>query len=154
MNFSIKIFKEARVFVLKNLKASDPKQFWNVLKTLIIQNNACQASLNDLYNNFKTVNEYQDDSENSVSQDDIENNEEFNKPISESEVWVAIKQLHNNKSAVLDNIENEHIKCTSNLMISIYTHLFNLIFDTAIIPESWSLGVIRPIYKKGNLKLP
>ena len=64
---------------------------------------------------------------NSISQ-----HEELNKPISESEVRVAIKQLrHNNKSAGLDNIKNEHIKCTSNLMISIYTKLFN--FDLRVI---------------------
>ena len=113
LHFSIKIFKEAGVQKLKNLKASNPKQFWNVLNSNN-SNNACQASLNDLYNYFKTVSEYQDDSQKSISQDDIESNEELNKPISESEVRVAMKQLHNNKSAGLDNIKNEHIKCTSN----------------------------------------
>ena len=62
MNFSTKSFKEAGVQKLKNLKASNPKQFWNFLNSNN-SNNACQASLNDLYNYFKTVNEYQDDSE-------------------------------------------------------------------------------------------
>ena len=36
-------------------------------------------------------------------------------------------------------------------MLSIFTKLFNLIFDTGIVPKDWTLGIIRPIYKnKGN----
>ena len=37
-------------------------------------------------------------------------------------------------------------------MCPIYLKLFNLIFDTAIVPESWSERNILPIYKnKGNV---
>lgn len=76
-------------------------------------------------------------------------------PINEFEVQSAIKQLKNNKSPGIDNIKNEHIKNTSQIMIPLYTKLFNLIFDTAIIPKSWSIGVIKPIYKnKGDPSLP
>ena len=32
-------------------------------------------------------------------------------------------------------------------MLSVYTKLFNLEFDTGIVPESWILGDILPIYK-------
>ena len=32
-------------------------------------------------------------------------------------------------------------------MISIYSKLFNIVFDTGIIPESWLTGIIRPVYK-------
>ena len=65
-----------------------------------------------------------------------------------------MKQLKNNKSPGIDNIKNEHIKNTSQIMIPLYTKLFNLIFDTAIIPQSWSIGVINPIYKnKGDPSL-
>ena len=39
-------------------------------------------------------------------------------------------------------------------MIPIYTNLFNLIFDTTVIPDSWSVGVIKSIYKKGDLTFP
>jgi hypothetical protein len=39
--------------------------------------------------------------------------------------------------------------------IDIYEKLFNLIFDTRIIPESWLLGTIKPFYKnKGNKNDP
>ena len=156
MNFNIKKLKEARIQKLKNLKNPNPKQFWNILNSNDSKAN-CQAPLNDLYDYFKSVNEHQNGSERDFSQHDPQfdtaNNEELNKPISEP-VRAAIKQLHNNKSAGLDNIKNEHIKSTSNAMIPIYTKLFNLIFDNAVIPESWSLGVIRPIYEKGDPTLP
>ena len=40
-------------------------------------------------------------------------------------------------------------------MTSIYTKHFNVVFDTAIIPESLTVGVIKPIYKnKGDPKKP
>ena len=50
---------------------------------------------------------------------------------------------------------NEHIKSTINMLLPIYTQLFNIILDTGIVPESWALGDILPIYtNKGNIKLP
>ena len=82
-------------------------------------------------------------------------NIELNQPISQNEVLQAIKNLKNNKSPGPDSVLNEHIKRTTNLLLPIYTQLFNTIFDTGIFPESWALGEILPIYKnKGNMKLP
>ena len=82
-------------------------------------------------------------------------NEQINEPITESEVSTAIKNLHSNKSPGHDNIKNEHIKSTAHIMLPIYCKLFNIIFDTGIIPDARSLGTIKPIYKnKGDPKLP
>ena len=87
----------------------------------------CQAPLKDLYDYFKSVNENQNGLETDLPQTGTDNddtiNEELNKPISESEVRAAVKQLQNNKSAGLDNIKNEHIKSTSEVMIPIYTFI-------------------------------
>jgi riboflavin transporter FmnP len=39
------------------------------------------------------------------------------------------------------------------LMIPIYFKLFNFIFDKGVVPVSWSVGVITPIFKnKGSSK--
>ena len=52
-------------------------------------------------------------------------------------------------------MKNEQIKASCNLMTPMYTKLFNLIFENGLIPESWPVGTIKPIYKnKGDPKLP
>ena len=84
---------------------------------------------------------------------DIDN--EINQPITESEILKKVKMLKNDKSPGSDSIVNEHIKSTIYMMLPIYTKLFNLILDTGIIPESCTIGVIKPIYKnKGDPKAP
>ena len=40
-------------------------------------------------------------------------------------------------------------------MINIYTKLFNLVFQTGIVPDTWNLGIIKPLYKqKGDKSQP
>jgi hypothetical protein len=40
-------------------------------------------------------------------------------------------------------------------MIPIYVKLFNFIFDKGVVPVSWSVGAITPIFKnKGSSKDP
>lgn len=114
-----------------------------------------------MYNYFKNINntEYTEDESTQPNNFDTEAeqvvNEQINRPITESEIEKAIKNLKNNKSSGLDNIKNEHIKVSSTVMLPIYTKLFNLIFDHGFIPESWSVGTIKPIYKhKGDPKMP
>ena len=47
------------------------------------------------------------------------------------------------------------IKSTAHQFINRYEKLFNLIFDCGIIPESWVIGQIKPIYKnKGDSSEP
>ena len=153
MNLSVKQFKNVRIQKLKNLKTTNPREYWKILNSSNPKS-TCQAPLDELYNYFKEVNDYSDHDTTHVSFSQNENNDRINarlnRPFSEAEVRVAISQLKLNKSAGLDNIKNEHIKSTSGLMIPVYTKLFNLVFDTAIIPDSWSVGVIKPIYKKGD----
>ena len=81
-------------------------------------------------------------------------NEEINVPINEAEIVKAAHSLKNNKSPGNDHILNEHIKMSLPLMLPIYEKLFNLVFDTAMIPESWLEGNILPIYKnKGDYRI-
>lgn len=36
-------------------------------------------------------------------------------------------------------------------MVSLYCKLFNIVLDTGIIPDTWTNGIIKPLYKnKGN----
>ena len=60
-----------------------------------------------------------------------------------------------NKAAGIDQILNEHIKSSINIMLPTYTKLLNIVFDTGLLPDSWLLGNIIPIYKnKGEIRNP
>ena len=46
---------------------------------------------------------------------------------------------------------NEYIKESCNVCLPIYVKLFNLILESGHIPESWTVGIIKPLYKsKGD----
>ena len=51
------------------------------------------------------------------------------------------------KAGGLDTVTNEYLKNTVYLMIPIYFKLLNFIFDKGVVPVSWSVGVITPIFK-------
>ena len=78
-------------------------------------------------------------------------NEEINQPITDNEIIEAVHSLKHNKSPGSDETLNEHIKSTLHIMLPTYVKLFNLVFDKAIVPESWLLGDIIPIYKKKGM---
>ena len=55
---------------------------------------------------------------------------------------------NNNKACGIDELINEFFKTSLALMTPIYIKLFNLIFNTGVIPVNWTIGLIKPIYKK------
>ena len=113
--------------------------------------------MKDLYSYFKDLNaqQYEDEPQTNDNHEFSTINEEINTQITETEIYTAIKNLKNNKSSGPDKILNEHIKYTADLMMPVYIQLFNLIFDTGLIPETWTLGNILPIYKnKGDKNKP
>ena len=59
----------------------------------------------------------------------------------------AIGKLKNDKAPDFDNIVNEYIKGTKNILYNLYVKIFNRILDTGYLSEEWLIGVIVPIYK-------
>ncbi len=51
-----------------------------------------------------------------------------------------------------DEVLNEHIKNTADIMMPIYIKLFNKILDSGETPEKWLIGLIIPIYKQKGSK--
>ena len=79
------------------------------------------------------------------------NSDALNIEVTETEIRSYIKNLKKNgKCPGTDEIINEHI----NILICPVTSnvkLFNMIPDTGNTPESWFIGVIKPLYKnKGD----
>ena len=136
---------------LRKLNSKNPKEYWRILNKETKRHKSA-VPVDDFFTFFKQVN----NPENKSSQNNHfhnENmstytNEEINQPITDNEIIEAVHSLKHNKSPGSDEILNEHIKSTLHIMLPTYVKLFNLVFDKAIVPESWLLGDIIPIYKK------
>ena len=113
--------------------------------------------LHDLYIFFKNSNkeEFKEPDYDFDTNTNEQVNETINKEISEDEILKVVKTLKQNKSPGIDGVLNEHIKSTVNIMLPIYVKLFNIVFDTGVILESWLTGNILPIYRnKGDTQNP
>ena len=75
-----------------------------------------------------------------------------NNEISVEEIDKCIRKLKSGKASGLDNVSNEYIKATCDLLMPFYHKLFNVVFDTGVIPESWLIGSIVPIFKNKGEK--
>ena len=49
---------------------------------------------------------------------------------------------------------SELFKAFSGELITFLARIFNTVFSSGIFPKAWSVGCIKPIYKKGDEKLP
>ena len=93
-----------------------------------------------------------EDNENTpeVTPDDI--NPILNNHITEQEVLKSIKNLKSHKAHGLDYIINEFLQKSCHKMLSVFTKLFNVILNTGIVPDDWTVGIIHPIYKNKGCK--
>jgi hypothetical protein len=62
------------------------------------------------------------------------------------------KEIKNDKASGDDMVRNEFIKSTSDMFLSLYVDLFNLIFSSGIIPDTWFAGNIVPVYNNKGTK--
>ncbi|KAK6196333.1 hypothetical protein SNE40_001576 [Patella caerulea] len=152
---SISIYNVKIQDEMKTLRSKDPKQFWKIINRRDREINT-DISLDILFQYFENINaSKQRESETELninySVNDTDN-DILNKPISRSEIYKSIKNLKNNKSPGEDLIINEYISSTRDHMIEIYEYLFNLIFDTGMLPDVWLRGNIVPIFKNKGSK--
>ena len=70
--------------------------------------------------------------------------------IFESEVLKAIKSLNSGKSADEMGLTAEHLKYSGTVLLAAIATIFNEIFRTKIIPDSFKSGIITPVHKKGK----
>ena len=156
-----KSYQKEFIKKLRNLKSADPKSYWGLLnKTESSRNTTMQKlSLETFAEHFKKL--------NTVSSDDLEqlysfdpskvsqHNLELNIPITEQEVLKSINGLKMNKGCASDLILNEFLKSSKSKMLTAFTKLFNIVFNSGHVPDDWSQGIISPIYKnKGDRASP
>ena len=151
-------FKKYQVKKLRSLKHSNPKRYWKILNGS--KQETIKASQEQLFDYFKEVNisnHHTDADTNDMVNENaqINDNLEINCRITLNEIETNVKKLKNNKACGIDSIQNEHIKSSIHIIGPLYEKLFNLILDTGIVPETWTRGVIKPIFKqKGDVLNP
>jgi hypothetical protein len=161
INKQFRKYKEIFASKLRNLKNTQPKDYWSLLnrfaggKKDIINKISTEAYFDHfkkLMHNMDSVNNSNVDIQNMNINS---NNIWLNEPISVDEVEDAIRKLKNNKSCGSDMILNEFIKNSCLQLITVYVKLFNVVLDTGVIPSSWTEGIIIPIFKnKGEITDP
>ena len=160
------ISRKQKIKKLRNAKTKDPKFYWSVLNCKNnhkIRNSKNTPDICTIFEEFIKLsgtgspgdfnNDIADNSENSnISNVDIELAEQIlNALFTEEEILACVKKLKNGKACGEDKILNEFIKCTFDQMKRVYVDLFNRILRDGQIPESWTMGMIVPIYKnKGD----
>ena len=121
---------------MKELKIKNKKEFWKLFNGKKIVDNS-NISIETLFDFFKDLNknkfEHNFIIENDINSDTI--NEELNDYITSDEIIKAVKKAKNNKSPADDILINEYIASSLDTMIDVYVYLFNLIFETGILPE-------------------
>lgn len=154
MNKYINLYKNEKTIKLRAMQTKNPKDYWKYLKSLNTKSNKEQPTLDSFYEHFKNINKSNESKEdfNDINLED-ENNI-LNRKISIEEIDFCIKNIKNGKSSGEDKILNEYIKSTKGILLPIYEKLFNVVFDSGLLPNAWLEGSIRPIYKnKGDPKL-
>ena len=156
LNFYISRQKQSNANKLRDIHSSKPKDYRRYLNSLKTKSNVDTPPLEDLYAFFKNINSssHAEDFDLDETTFNIRDNDEIlNIPISVFEISSAIRGLKPGKSAGYDEILNKYVKCTQNVLMPLYNKLFNFIFETGIIPDTWLEGKIRPIFKNKGDKL-
>ena len=147
---------------LRKVSKKDTKELWKILNKFNNKNNKenqKDISLQTLFEHYKKLNENDsdDDVESDFNFDHIDNDVDqfLNSPITEKEIKNVVLKLRNGKAFGNDGILNEYIKNTIDDLMPIYVKLFNIILDTGIVPDTWSLGIMVTIYiNKGSKSDP
>ena len=150
---------------LKSYQSKDPKKFWNVLRNGTgnrKKGDVDTLTTENFYEHFVKLNENLADQEESEPTYLEERQEEFgninldnsslNSPFTIEELRKGIKALKNGKASGHDKIVNEMLKASNDMMLLAYVKLFNIILDTGHIPDNWTIGIIKPIFKNKGSK--
>ena len=144
--------------VFESLKRQRPKDFWSFFRKKKQSHGAniaedFQKYFSSMFTDIRTtINEKVEHlNENSDFNTKNPTFYELNAPITIAEVEYAIKQLNKNKaSCPCDNLLNEYFIESFDILGAHITDMFYKIFSAGFFPQSWSLGYIVPIYKKGD----
>ena len=154
INFHVNNYRHNKAKKLRSMATKRPKHYWkflNGLKRKARDNNG--PTLNEFYDYYKNINNNDTGVSQSIDLPQFNQSDlELNSPILLPEIEKCILNLNNGKSSSpIDEIINEYLKYSKELLLPLHTKLFKIVFDTGFVPVSWVKGVIIPVYKnKGD----
>ena len=99
---------------IRNLKSTNPKQYWKILNSNKQNKNNTLPDIASLYDHFKTLNKNSDNPEISIN-NNTRSEPDLDKEFSDEEILQAIKTLKKNKATGYDGVLNEYICSTINI---------------------------------------
>lgn len=137
-----KVMKE-----LRTEKVYNKQQIRNKEGKILIQEQEVaqrwEEYFRELYNQTQRA-----DNKDEVTEE--ENEEQDEQDITINEIKEAVKKIKLGKSAGHDKITPEMIKYSGEEGYNILQLVYNKIWQTGKVPKDWELGVVIPIYKKGD----
>ena len=143
INGAVRKYKQQVIHKIRNLKSKNPRDYWHNINSKNYAKRIVKVSLRVFKEHFKDLN-YSNDTQNVPIPDLNDSDPLLNDPFTIEEVTRFIAKLKNNRSPGTDQILNEFLKRQTTALL---TKLFNLILASGVVPEQWSIGVIKPIYK-------
>ena len=153
-----RIYKENISQNLVDLSKESSRLFWKKIKRK--QKKSLPSCNFDNYfeNLFETcLSDLSTDTVDNISENisvNVLHDEFLDAPFTMFELENALKKLKNNKSPGFDNVINEFLKLNTPLFKEVLLYIFNALFNNSYFPEAWSIGLIIPIFKKGNPDSP
>ncbi len=147
--------KSSKKFVnrLRNVRSKCPKDYWNLLIGKF--RTKCTIILKECVKHFKELGEDITENQTNILDNDADipelDTKVLNGYITEEEILKCIHNLKNSKASGIDYIINEYIKKYVNKLLPFYVKLFNIIITNSHFPEEWLIGMLVPIYNKGDI---
>ena len=140
---------------MTHLSKTAPKQFWRHINSYRKGKKAAtqDVTLEDFAEHFKNLSNNRN-AQQSFESGEFENQnieiEELDRPISLSEIRYAINTLKRGKSPGFDGLISDFFIDAKDFIAPFLLKMYNVIFESAIYPESCAKGLIVPIHKKGD----
>ena len=131
LNRLFRLFQNKLIDKLRKLECHDPKAYWSILnKSCSAKKKLSDITIETFFEHFKGLN-VQGSEQNLHEFHEEQNlfdNDELNEKISNEDVLKALKHLKNGKACADDLILNEFLKHSQDVMLPLYTKLFNFDF--------------------------
>jgi len=157
-----KKFHREKIKISLQCNIKNPKQFWDTVRSVrprSTSQNTISAELwykhfNNVFNESVGAPENDDFDTVYSNVDFLPECEELNGCITVFEIELAIKSLKNQKAAGPDGLIGEFYRNSFTNILPFLHKLFNYIFEYGIFPEDWSVALLHPLHKKGDLNQP